>query len=212
MSVGLNIKRRRCALKMSQQELADAMGYKTRSTIAKIESGENDVSQAKLRKFAAILNTTVEALISDSQGTVRLSAHPDLVVDKGHLNITVILAGGTNDNNRQNIPSQFINVNGKPILGYCMEIYQSHPAIDEIYVVCLKGWESIVSAYAKQYGITKLRAIIPGGESGMISLKKAVDYLTYKRKQVLLGQRGDHFQTAVGLLRGGQCHHLPFHE
>ena len=34
MSVGANIRKRRFELKMSQQELADAMGYKTRSTIA----------------------------------------------------------------------------------------------------------------------------------------------------------------------------------
>ena len=44
MSIGANIKKRRYELRMSQQELADAMGYKTRSTIAKIESGENDIS------------------------------------------------------------------------------------------------------------------------------------------------------------------------
>ena len=51
MAVGDNIKKRRYELKMSQQELADLMGYKTRSTIAKIESGENDVTQKKLQKF-----------------------------------------------------------------------------------------------------------------------------------------------------------------
>ena len=64
MSVGDNIKRRRFELRMSQQELADAMGYKTRSTIAKIESGENDVSQKKLQRFADVLDTTVEALVT----------------------------------------------------------------------------------------------------------------------------------------------------
>ena len=65
MAVGINIKKRRIELGLSQQELADALGYKTRSTIAKIESGENDVSQSKLRKFAAVLHTTPEALIAD---------------------------------------------------------------------------------------------------------------------------------------------------
>ena len=65
MSVGVNIRKRRYELRMSQQELADAMGYKTRSTIAKIESGENDVSQKKLRRFAEVLETTVEALVSE---------------------------------------------------------------------------------------------------------------------------------------------------
>ena len=51
MSVGTNIKNRRREIKMTQQELADAMGYKSRSTIAKIESGENDISQKKLQRL-----------------------------------------------------------------------------------------------------------------------------------------------------------------
>ena len=63
MSVGANIRKRRQELRMSQQELADAMGYRTRSTIAKIESGENDVSQKKLQRFAAVLNISVSKLM-----------------------------------------------------------------------------------------------------------------------------------------------------
>lgn len=52
-----NIRARRIALKMTQQELAKKMGYKSTSTIAKIESGENDIPQARLAAFAAALNT-----------------------------------------------------------------------------------------------------------------------------------------------------------
>ena len=63
MSIGTNIKKRRYELHMTQQELANALGYKTRSTIAKIESGENDITQKKLRLFAEVLDTTAEALI-----------------------------------------------------------------------------------------------------------------------------------------------------
>ena len=176
MYVGANIKKRRLSLQMSQQELADAMGYKTRSTIAKIESGENDVSQTKLRKFAAALNTTVEALIAnEAVPAVETPVYPQFSGQRRNKNIAVVLAGGKFGRNHQNIPSQFINVHGKPIIVYCLEEYQAHPAIDEIYVVCLKGWESIVTAYAKQYGITKLQRILPGGDSGMASLKNAVD-------------------------------------
>ena len=54
MSLGTNIRKRRYELNLSQQDLADAMGYKSRSTIAKIESGENDVTQSKLRRFAQV--------------------------------------------------------------------------------------------------------------------------------------------------------------
>lgn len=176
MSVGANIKRRRFELRMSQQELADRMGYKTRSTIAKIESGENDVSQKKLQKLAAVLDTTVEYLISGyGSKTVAVSEVSEMVQVLGNKNVAVILAGGKSGRNQQNVPSQFINVHEKPILIHCMEAYQAHPAVDDIYVVCLRGWESIVTAYSKEFGITKLRGIVPGGNSGIASLKNAID-------------------------------------
>lgn len=176
MSVGNHIKRRRLELRMSQQELADAMGYKTRSTIAKIESGENDVSQKKIQKFAAVLDTTVEALIvGHAVAFPAVMAPTGFVGTKRNKHVAIILAGGISARNRQNVPSQFVNIHGKPIIVYGMDAYQAHPSIDDIYVVCLKGWETIVKAYADQYGITKLKGLIPAGNSGMASLKNAVD-------------------------------------
>lgn len=181
MSIGANIKKRRFELRMSQQELADAMGYKTRSTIAKIESGENDVSQRKLQKFAEVLDTTPEALISGYPSAApAVTFDSDLVSIHRNKHIAIILAGGKSGRNRQNIPSQFISVHGKPIIVYCMEAYQAHPSVDEIYIVCLKGWENIISAYTEQYGITKLGGLIPAGSTGILSLKNAVDYLQDK--------------------------------
>ena len=176
MSVGANIRKRRFELKMSQQELADAMGYKTRSTIAKIESGENDISQKKLQRLAAVLETTAEALLagfSETEDTIPSLTQMDS--DTPHRNAVIVLAGGKSGRNRQNIPNQFINIHDKPMLVYCLEAYQAHPAIDDLYVVCLKGWEDIVRAYARQYRITKLRGLIPGGASGIASLKNGID-------------------------------------
>lgn len=176
MSIGTNIKKRRYELKMSQQELADAMGYKTRSTITKIENDENGVSSKKLIEFARVLDTTVESLISNTTETKINVANE--VSSNGHKNIAIILAGGKSTRNEQNIPNQFINVFGKPVIIYSMEAYQRHPSIDDIYVVCLKGWEDIVDSYAKQFNISKLRKVLPAGESGIISVKLAVDYLS----------------------------------
>ena len=177
MSVGANIKKRRYELRMSQQDLADAMGYATRSTIAKIESGENDVSQKKLQKFAAALDTTVEALISGYPAPSPTPAAEIAGSKRRGRGAVIILAGGKAGQNRQNVPTQFVNVHGKPILVYCMDAYQAHPSVDDIYVVCLKGWESIVRAYTEQYGITKLRGLIPAGASGVASLKNALDHI-----------------------------------
>ena len=58
-----NIKNRRLQLNMSQAELAAKLGYKDRSTIAKIESGENDITQSKIVAFAKALETTPEQLM-----------------------------------------------------------------------------------------------------------------------------------------------------
>lgn len=181
MSVGSNIRKRRYELRMSQQELAFKMGYKTRSTIAKIESGENDVSQRKLQKFALALDTSVESLIT-GYNPINSQIIDDLVPAHAVKNksAVIILAGGKTGINSRNIPNQFIEVNGKPLIIYCMESYQVHPSIDDIYVVCLKGWEQIVKAYSKQFGISKLKNIITGGMSGVESLKNAFDYIKDK--------------------------------
>ena len=174
MSVGSNIKKRRYELRMSQQELAFKMGYKTRSTLAKIESGENDVSQKKLQRFAEILDTTVEMLLTGYQVAPSLGGE-EIRTPRKNKNIVIILAGGKTGLNSRNIPNQFIDIHGKPIIIYSMEAYQSHPLIDDIYVVCLKGWEQIVRAYAKQYGISKFKDIILGGKSGVESLKNGFE-------------------------------------
>ncbi len=57
------IKRKREDLNLSQEELATLVGYKSRSTIAKIESGTNDIPQAKIKFFADALKTTPEQLM-----------------------------------------------------------------------------------------------------------------------------------------------------
>lgn len=55
MSVGTRIRERRRELGLSQDELAQKVGYKNRSTIARIESGENDIPQLKLKEIAHAL-------------------------------------------------------------------------------------------------------------------------------------------------------------
>ena len=173
MGVAENIKQRRLELGMSQQELATILGYKTRSTINKIEVGENQVPDNKLAKYAKALDTTVEYL---KTGVARPQEYV-VPVKAGKRTIAIILAGGKSTRNQQNIPNQFINVLGKPIIIYSLEAYQRHPAIDDIYIVCLKGWENIVEAYASQFGIDKLRGIIPAGETGVLSVKNGIEAL-----------------------------------
>ena len=63
MSLGENIRAARERLNMTQDELAKKLGYKSRSSINKIESGENDIPQSKVIEFAKALDVTVMDLL-----------------------------------------------------------------------------------------------------------------------------------------------------
>lgn len=73
------IRARREELGISQEELAKRMGYKSRSSINKIEKGENDIPQSKIVAFAKALRTTPEALMGWEQSPAPASGDlPDL--------------------------------------------------------------------------------------------------------------------------------------
>lgn len=89
-------------------------------------------------------------------------------------NIALIIAGGSGARMHQDIPKQFLTVNEKPVIVYTMEAFQNHADIDSIAVVCIEGWAQVLSAYAKQFNITKLDYIIPGGENGQSSIRNGL--------------------------------------
>lgn len=61
--VGENIMELRKSLGWTQEELAKRMGYKSKSTINKIEMGINDIPQSKIVKFAEVLGTSPARLM-----------------------------------------------------------------------------------------------------------------------------------------------------
>ena len=94
--------------------------------------------------------------------------------------VAIIIAGGVGSRMRQDIPKQFINVYDKPVLIYTLEGFQRHPQVDDIYVVCIEGWHDVLWAYAKQFGIKKLKDVINGGKSTQDSIRNGVLHLEGK--------------------------------
>jgi len=72
------------------------------------------------------------------------------------------------------IPKQFVEVDGKPVLFYTLEGFEKHPLVDDIVLVCIDGWQDEVRTMATRYGITKLRDIVTGGASGQESIRNGV--------------------------------------
>lgn len=90
------------------------------------------------------------------------------------MTIAIIIAGGSGHRMGQDIPKQFINVYDKPVLIYTLEGFQKHPQIDAIEAVCLDGWHDVLWAYAKQFGIDKLKWVVSGGATGQESIRNGV--------------------------------------
>ena len=90
------------------------------------------------------------------------------------MNVAIIIAGGSGKRMGQDVPKQFLTVNDKPIIIYTLQNFQYNNQIDEIIVVCVDGWHHVLEAYAKQFGITKLKYIVSVGESGQHSIMNGV--------------------------------------
>lgn len=90
------------------------------------------------------------------------------------MNVAVIIAGGSGNRMGQDIPKQFINVYDKPVIIYTLESFQKHPEIDAIEVVCIDGWHDVLRAYAKQFGIDKLRWIVSNGDTAQESIRNGL--------------------------------------
>lgn len=90
------------------------------------------------------------------------------------MNYALIIAGGSGNRMGQDIPKQFIHLDGCPIVIHTMLAFQQHPDIDGIAVVCIAGWETVLRSYSNQFNVTKFKWIFPGGESGQASIYSGI--------------------------------------
>lgn len=79
-NIGENIARIRKELGWTQEELATKMGYKSKSTINKIELGINDIPQSKVAKFAEVLGTTPSIIMGWEKVQKKNDAMTDIVI------------------------------------------------------------------------------------------------------------------------------------
>lgn len=93
------------------------------------------------------------------------------------MNVAIVLAGGTGSRVGANVPKQFIEVLGKPILAYTLSCFQNNRNIDAIELVCHRDWMDRGREICRDYGITKLRWVTEGGETFQDSTLNGVFYL-----------------------------------
>ena len=104
------------------------------------------------------------------------------------MNIAMIIAGGSGSRMHQDIPKQFLTVNEKPVIIYTLEVFQKHPAIDEIIVICIDGWDQVLWSYLRQFDLTKVAAIVKGGDCGQNSIYRGLNEIgkSHAREDIVL--------------------------
>ena len=95
-------------------------------------------------------------------------------------NYVILLAGGVGKRMGAEIPKQFIEVDGKPIIAYSIENFQRNPQIEKIVVGCVKDWIGRLKEIVEEYDLSKVEWIIEGGSTGHDSIRNGVFFLRDK--------------------------------
>lgn len=96
------------------------------------------------------------------------------------MNIAIILAGGVGSRVGADIPKQFINILGRPVLAYTIERFERHPQVDAIEIVCRKGYEDELKVLVEREGFKKIKWVAQGGETFQDSVRSGIDNLAGK--------------------------------
>lgn len=92
------------------------------------------------------------------------------------MNIVLILSGGTGTRLGAEIPKQYIEINGKPIILYCMEQFVKHEGIDFIWIVADEQWrDPILKCLEKHDCKRKFRGFSKPGENRQLSIYYALE-------------------------------------
>ena len=104
------------------------------------------------------------------------------------MNVAVILAGGVGNRLGADIPKQFIEVCGKPVLAYTIETFEKHPEIDTILVVCIKSYMDYMWEMKDKYNLSKVKWVAEGGDTFQASVLNGVKFLEDKidREDIIL--------------------------
>ncbi len=90
------------------------------------------------------------------------------------MNVAILLAGGVGQRLGAGKPKQFVELLGKPMILYAMEIYEKSPSIDKLEVVCVPEYIDYVWKLAKENHIEKLQWVTAGGASCQDSTRNGI--------------------------------------
>lgn len=91
------------------------------------------------------------------------------------MNIAVILSGGSGSRMKTGTkPKQYMEVEGKPMICYCLETFQKHPMIDAIVIVAEEQYQEMLKEWMEKEQISKFADYAPAGRARQHSIYSGI--------------------------------------
>ncbi len=87
----------------------------------------------------------------------------------------LILSGGSGQRFGKDKPKQYIEIDGKPIIGYSLDVFQKNSEIDTITIVLTDEWENYINSYIRDNKIDKFLAFARSGCSRQHSILSGLE-------------------------------------
>ncbi|MBE6543957.1 MAG: 2-C-methyl-D-erythritol 4-phosphate cytidylyltransferase [Ruminococcaceae bacterium] len=104
----------------------------------------------------------------------------------GHHLTAVILAAGSGERMGTTTPKQFLFVDGKSVLLRSIEAFEASGYVNDIIIVTSKDYISTVEELVSSHGITKVFAVIEGGDTRFESAFKALEVVSEKATHIAI--------------------------
>ena len=98
----------------------------------------------------------------------------------------IILVGGNSTRYGGNTPKQFLMLDNKPVAVHSLLAFENSKFIDEIVVVCRSGDEAYYQTITQDYAISKIKAVVPGGDTRQKSALNGLNATSQNAKYVLI--------------------------
>lgn len=89
-------------------------------------------------------------------------------------NVAVVLAGGTGSRMGSPVPKQFMQLRGRAVIEFSIDVFDGHEAIDEVAVVVHPDWRGELEAIVARNNWKKLTRVIDGGAERYMSSLNAI--------------------------------------
>ncbi|MBU0575540.1 MAG: 2-C-methyl-D-erythritol 4-phosphate cytidylyltransferase [Proteobacteria bacterium] len=101
--------------------------------------------------------------------------------------VAIIPAGGSGRRMESGIPKQYLLLGGIPVLVHTLQVFQSSPVVDEIFLVVPEGdIPEVRNAIVGRYNLFKVSLIVAGGVERQDSVRNALAHLREEHGIVLV--------------------------